>query len=794
MVPQPGVCHDKPSRTILQPADRGRGRALCRPILVAACIAVVVGAVWGLALREFRLDDSFITYRYAQNIADGVGFVYNPGERVLSTTAPLYALILVVGSWAVRDFGLLGNAVSAASMALGAWIVWWLLADEAGRWWGGLGAGLYATSALLWLSLGMETNLLLALVLAALLAATRGRWTVAGALGGVATLVRPDALVAVGLLALAGWLRERRIRWGYVAAVAAPVLAFAGWGWWYFGSPVPATLGAKGAQTALGITGMGPNVTFWAGLWILSLALVKQSPLYLAFVPLTAMGWLDSRRPWWATWLAAWAALHTLAYALLGVAPYRWYYSPLVPALAALATLGTRRLATRIEAGPGRTVAVGMAALALLGAQFTSLGRIAATIAPTWHGERVYSPVTPIVDWDAYRAAGEWLALNTPPDAVVGVAEVGQLGFYAERHMVDYLGLIRPDVAQALARRDVYWWLPAYEPDYLVFQMFRRDEFNLFGYPLAGDDWFWASYEPVATFDDERYLAAPVVIMARTRPRQELIERPVEWRVDERVTLVGAALDCVELREGETGRLRLDWRWHQKPPAEVRVAAAIVEGEGGHSVAKADRTFDASTWEAGEFSTFHTFVVGDLSETGTGIYWVWVSVWAGGEEPSSAPVTWAKVPLGGLQVPEDSRPVGAEFGGLIGLERYALEETRSGALLRLFWRGLQPIDRPYVVFVHLLDEAGEIAAQADGEPLGGAYPTFVWDVGELVSTEHFLRLDGLPPGEYTLSVGWYLRDGGRLSLPGGEDHLILASVAVSKDGEIQIAEGQHSGK
>jgi hypothetical protein len=40
------------------------------------------------------VDDAYITYRYARNIATGVGFVYNAGERVLGTTTPAYTLLM----------------------------------------------------------------------------------------------------------------------------------------------------------------------------------------------------------------------------------------------------------------------------------------------------------------------------------------------------------------------------------------------------------------------------------------------------------------------------------------------------------------------------------------------------------------------------------------------------------------------------------------------------------------------------------------------------------------------------
>ena len=48
--------------------------------------------LWYFARLDLKFaldtDDAYITYRYARNLADGAGFVYNPGERVLGTTPP----------------------------------------------------------------------------------------------------------------------------------------------------------------------------------------------------------------------------------------------------------------------------------------------------------------------------------------------------------------------------------------------------------------------------------------------------------------------------------------------------------------------------------------------------------------------------------------------------------------------------------------------------------------------------------------------------------------------------------
>ena len=72
-----------------------------------------------------------------------------------------------------------------------------------------------------------------------------------------------------------------------------------------------------------------------------------------------------------------------------------------------------------------------------------------------------------------YRAVGLWLADNSPPDANIGALEVGIIGYYARRQMIDFSGLIQPDVAQRLSCEATYqdaaiWAVETYHPDYLA--------------------------------------------------------------------------------------------------------------------------------------------------------------------------------------------------------------------------------------------------------------------------------------------------------------------------------------
>jgi hypothetical protein len=112
----------------------------------------------------------------------------------------------------------------------------------------------------------------------------------------------------------------------------------------------------------------------------------------------------------------------------------------------------------------------------------------------------------------------------------------------------------------------------------------------------------------------------------------------------------------------------------------------------------------------------------------------------------------------------------------------------SSLRLTLYWQAEQHMERDYTVFVHLADTAGRRWAQGDQQPLGGRYPTSIWDVGEVVRDEYHLNLSrDMPPGEYRLLVGMYLLetmqrlatvDGGGKAVP--EDAIPVVTIRVVK--------------
>jgi len=102
--------------------------------------------------------------------------------------------------------------------------------------------------------------------------------------------------------------------------------------------------------------------------------------------------------------------------------------------------------------------------------------------------------------------------------------------------------------------------------------------------------------------------------------------------------------------------------------------------------------------------------------------------------------------------------------------------------LQLMWRADQTPQRPYKVFLQLLDPRDQVIAQRDAEPAGESRPTTTWQPGETVLDNHGLLIPpGTPPGSYRCIIGMYDAETlERLKLPDGSDFISLPAVNVQR--------------
>jgi hypothetical protein len=400
--------------------------------------------------RRWAYDDPFITYRYADNLIHGLGFVYNPGERVLSTTTPLFTLILAgLGSlW--NNIPRLANLIGILSIAAGGILFFDLARTLKSPLVGWIGLLLYPSFPLLLNTIGSETPLFLTLGLAAFAFYFRRNYTASAVCSALLILTRPDGILVPILLALE-YLSHKPIStipWKSVAIFLALTIPWFVFSWLYFGSPIPMTLMTKQHQGLMVISN-----PFAKGFLLVAKGYIRNYYNWIQ-VGIAVLGFfyfILRARQWFVFLL--WAFAHFAAYSFLGVTSYFWYYAPLIPGFLTLIGLGVISLKEMMTYSTNavnrlkpyaNSLSHGIVAFFTLILFFTGYVNIA------YHLGKLDSR------YSIYRDVGLWLNQNTPEDTTLAMLEAGIIGYYSNRTIVDFAGLIRPSVAGFLSHNTTY--------------------------------------------------------------------------------------------------------------------------------------------------------------------------------------------------------------------------------------------------------------------------------------------------------------------------------------------------
>ncbi len=260
-----------------------------------------------------------------------------------------------------------------------------------------------------------------------------------------------------------------------------------------------------------------------------------------------------------------------------------------------------------------------------------------------------------------------------------------------------------------------------------------------------------------------------------------------------RIKLVAYQLDPSTPKPGETVNLTLYWQVVKEVNEPVRLTVQLADSR-SLSLGRADADLPAEKWFWGEVKpTQHSFkLASDLESPLAAQVEVELRNQA---EVVLRPTTLTGEALGAnlarfTIAPEQwptlaqVMPVEAVWQNGLALKGYILssQPPQPGQTLSvsLFWEASQPVTENYIVFVHLLDETGQIITQNDDLPRHGAYPIPWWQPGLVAEDTHPLVLPpDLPEGVYQLVVGLYRpEEGMRLTLSEGEDSFKIGAIEV----------------
>ncbi|MBE7469734.1 MAG: hypothetical protein DPW09_28020 [Anaerolineae bacterium] len=585
-----------------------------RPDATLLLILALTGLGVGLWASRILLDDAMITFRVAENLAYGRGFVYNLGERVQVTTTPLYTLILVPGVWLAGSApraALILNVVLAGVIPVLAYDLGQRLS---GRITGLGGALLLILAPLLIIAFSMESYLYVAMILASLDAYAARRWRWAGVLVGLTAWVRGDAVLLGACLLSYDFLATRRLRWPLIIpAIAIPA------GWYlfallYYGSPFPATLQAKAAQGEFNWLGQRFADGFWA-YWEEWLD-VSYYPVFYLFPILMAAALipiLRQERPWLI--MLARDGLYIIVFVALGVPTAEWYYAPLMPGAALLTARGVQAVAE----GIGWAMRSGRREASDAKRAGRKIGWISATVATLLIALllAVLYPVSAKIvashpNWKArvYPSMGRWIGQNTSATATLATIDIGHLGYWSRRQIIDIVGLAQPDVAPHIAKGDFGYAIRHYQPDLLLIGYTWLPE-------IQASAWFQENYAPRHYFHFQA-MDAPLVLFSRrvgvkVQPAASTAKiQPLVVDFNRQIELTGYQLNQ-PFQPGSEVQLTLFWQAKAPLAVDFTVFVQLVDPLSNTIIAQGDSKpqdgfYPTPYWQPGEtIVDRHTF-------------------------------------------------------------------------------------------------------------------------------------------------------------------------------------------
>ncbi|HEY4742782.1 MAG TPA: hypothetical protein VIH76_19455 [Candidatus Acidoferrales bacterium] len=474
------------------------------------CVFAIHSAANGL------FDDAYVSLRYASNLVRGLGFVFNPGERVLGTTSPLNAFLLAAIAKFVGVNHLEGISVTIGTLAsLGSLYYSERLIARAGITgevkWTYLCVLAFLPSFIVNAASGMETPLVLLLMSLSIYFAVQDRLVAVAVVGILLFLSRIDT--GIWLVALGGnLLLERRGR--PQRRLAIPLVIFLGgvlswlaFSQFYFGSIIPQSVIGKALHHgAFERADWHYSLTFLSafipaqrfGVWgfaVIAIAMAALIPGTLdlwnrhrdlrpmiVFVPLFVAAFLASRAP-----LFSWYVIPPKwAFYLVAVYSIWWWVAH-----------GLQVFHFRFRPAAAMT----LISLCVIGLALHSVKKL-------FEG-------APFEPWPSIS---DLIEQDLRSDGRIFLEHIGLIGFRTGRYIYDYGGLVTPQTTKLKREYGRNWLTKALRQDKAdVVILYDTDMPSVQSATDSDAIWFRDSYNHVKDYKTDELVAS--VFFLKSSPR-----------------------------------------------------------------------------------------------------------------------------------------------------------------------------------------------------------------------------------------------------------------------------------
>lgn len=446
------------------------------------------------------LDDSWIHYRFASNLAQGNGFVYNIGEPVSGSTSPLWVFLLAGVSLLSGEFLITSKLLSGLFFLFSAVGIYCFALKQGSRRKIAFCAALLTIIAgrFAWAALsGMEITFFAFLSIVAILKhcsdkEKNRKSVVAPILFGVASLVRPEGYALFAFAILDNFIQVKHsthktviLRFGKVSLVQiliylliiSPYLIFS---FYTTGHFLPQTFYAQSELFGL-VNKLDYIKLYLVNLW-------DDNPFLFFFIPIgmgitfqTAINEKSQKTFCNSLLILLWIVGYPLL--ALFIAPnvrhYHRYMMPLIPLYILIALYGfdlflhhSERYFNRLE------VILFQKRLPILSKHFATSSLALIIALALYLTVNIWSKkfASDVANINSQQVAmGEWVKVNIPRDRLIALSDIGAVTYIAERKkIVDMVGLVNPELLTFIKKTNKNYqdallhFLCEKRPDYVI--------------------------------------------------------------------------------------------------------------------------------------------------------------------------------------------------------------------------------------------------------------------------------------------------------------------------------------
>lgn len=417
--------------------------------------------------KNYFFDDSLIYARYIKNFKEGFGLVYNKGELFNGLTSPLftYLNLLINSVFKINDQILLNNFIGYFFISLSVIIIYLIFKKLN---YNNIIIGciliLYSLSNI-YLFLGLETGLYLFLISLLFYSYFTEKHLLYFITCSLLLITRTEGAFFILSTLLLFLYEKRSLKKSFLlyALISAFILSgHFGFNLFYYGNILPDSSKAKVYHGISKYWGNRSN--FIDGTLQLITYDYKIRNLFrylyyfiLIFIPVSV---IFKKKNVFDYYMILSGGFLITFYLYFNVPLYSWYVAPLI-------FIKIYFIVTGIDYFTSKYFKTDNNRFKLI---FASLSIISLSFLLNYNNKLINSHRPQDMQREKdYLEISKWIQHNTKTNESIGTAEIGIIGYYTDRRIIDLCGLISKDNAYFLSKRNTDAWITKHKPDYILF-------------------------------------------------------------------------------------------------------------------------------------------------------------------------------------------------------------------------------------------------------------------------------------------------------------------------------------